>query len=144
MNDNLPWPIAGQPLSPEFVLGEIDDAITEAIGEIAPGGPPYEAGRILENIERRLEVTALYNHCLPPADHVARKMLTVSFVRSRMSAAADEIQRGFQGHAIKNGEVFVRIRRPKHYVGADPENRITGVVFPEDDGDPVVTMGMRL
>jgi hypothetical protein len=51
----LPLPIAGKPLSAECVLIEIDDTISEEGDEIAPDGPPFEPGCILDIVRRRVQ-----------------------------------------------------------------------------------------
>ncbi|BEV47450.1 hypothetical protein [Afipia carboxidovorans] len=144
MNDNFPWPIAGKPLSAESVLIEIDDTITEEGEEIAPNGPPWEPSRILEIVRRRVQFIVDNNGCLYPEDHVARKMLTISFIKSRMKAHVDDLDRRFIGYAIVNDEVVMQFRaKSSRFMGNNPESRITGVIIPDDDGEPIVATGMK-
>jgi hypothetical protein len=68
------------------------------IGFATGTGPPFEPGRILDIVRRRVQFIGDHNGCPHPEQHVSRKMLTVSFIKSRMVAAAEEVVRGFVGY----------------------------------------------
>ena len=144
MNDNFPWPQRGKPIPAEFLLIEIDDAIREELESLTPDGPPYEAGRILDTVKRRIQFYIDRNGFLPPEEHVSRGMLAVGFVEKRMDAMADDLDRRFIGYKVIDGETFAQFRpRKSRFMGSDLEDRGTSIDFTADDGEPVVVVGMK-
>ncbi len=138
MNDDIPWPRPGQPLSPASLLSEIDDVVHDLL-EHEEG---WTAQDVIATVERRIDVLALHKTSLRPEPEVASRMLAPEFVRGRVRAAWRDMESRVIGKGVsEDGEPLVYVRRRSPYGGNEMDARITRVSLPEE-GEPVVTMGI--
>ena len=138
MNDNIPLPRPGQPLSPASLLGKIDDVVQDLL-EHEEG---WTVRDIIASVERRIDILVLHKTSLGPDPEIASRMLDPGFVRGRVRAALD-IESWVIGLGIsEDGKPLVNVRRRFPYMGNELDARITAVSL-HDEGEPVVAMGIR-
>ncbi|MBB3019457.1 hypothetical protein FHR70_002522 [Microvirga lupini] len=138
MNDDIPWPRPGQPLSPASLLAEIDDVVYDLL-EHEEG---WTVRDVIASVERRIDVMVLHKTSLRPDPEVSSRMLAPEYVHGRIRAVVKDIESRVVGRGVsEHGEPLVYVRRRSPYMGNELDARITGVSMP-DEGEPVVTMGI--
>ena len=138
MNDDIPWPRPGQPLSPASLLGEIDDVVHDLL-EHEQG---WTVRDVIATVERHIDVLVLHKTSLRPDPEVASRMLVPEFVQGRIHAAVLDIESCVIGRGVsEEGKPLVYVRRRSPYMGNKPDAQITRVSVP-DEGESVVTMAI--